>query len=130
MRIVERHPHRFCPSYVPEGRDAAVAFNEVDLKFTNPYAFRVRIVARMTGERLVVSLETPQPLPQECQVVGDVRRVFDAGTIAVGGTGRFGRVRNSGKAGCDVAVFRIAGASRELISENHYEAMARVVESR
>jgi hypothetical protein len=38
-------------------------------------------------------------------------------------------MRNSGKSGYDVTVYRLIGNRRELISTDHYPAMARVVES-
>jgi len=54
--ILERHPHsRIVPgSAAAWGRDATVAWNYVDLRFAPPTA--LRLVARLTGETLVVRL--------------------------------------------------------------------------
>ncbi|MGA0599509.1 VanW family protein [Caulobacter sp. KR2-114] len=58
-RIVERHPHsRIVPgSAAAWGRDATVAWNYVDLRFAPPGD--LRLVARLTGQALVVRLMRP-----------------------------------------------------------------------
>jgi vancomycin resistance protein YoaR len=56
MEIRERHHHVFAPHYVPPGRDAAVAYPNIDLVFRNPYSFPVRVVARTEGNTLLVEL--------------------------------------------------------------------------
>ncbi len=35
LKVVERHPHGKKVSYVPEGKDAAVAYGSIDFRFTN-----------------------------------------------------------------------------------------------
>lgn len=54
--ILERHPHAFRPLYVPPGRDAAVAYPGVDLRFKNPYSWPIHIRATAQGDRLDVRL--------------------------------------------------------------------------
>src|SRR4029079_1760520 len=75
MTIVERNRHRFCPSYVPPGRDAAVAFNTIDLKFRNPYDFPVRIQAVDRRDRLEVEILATHPLKDVPQVVSQVAQI-------------------------------------------------------
>ena len=53
LPIVERHPHTFAPGYVPPGRDAAVAYSGVDLRFRNPCAWPLTIHAAAEGCMLV-----------------------------------------------------------------------------
>jgi vancomycin resistance protein YoaR len=128
MKIIERHPHRFAPGYVPPGRDAAVAFDRIDLRFANPYPFSVKIHAEIRNERLVVQLTgagkaAPVVLQEEIRQKREPKEV-----VMRGGTS--GRVRNSGKAGYEVLVWRRVGKERELVSSNDYPAMHRIVEFR
>lgn len=128
MSIVERHPHRFAPGYVPPGRDAAVAFDRIDLRFANPYDFPVKVSARVENDRLVIQLSgdgkaTPVVLREE------VRQRREPMQVTVRG-GTSGRVRNSGKAGYEVVVWRLLGNKRELVSTDDYPAMHRIVEYR
>ncbi len=127
MVILERNHHAFAPSYVPPGRDAAVAFSSIDLRFFNPNPFPVRIEGKIDANRLVVEIvgaTLPSPRPQ---VVSEVQSTQDPQTFALG-SGHRKRLRNSGKEGCDVTVYRIVGNKRELVSQDSYPAMNRVIE--
>lgn len=130
LKIVERTRHHFAPSYVPVGLDAAVAYGNFDLKLENPYDFPVRIRANCNGESLsvqFVSEERPNELPSiEREVSG--RR--PAGLFRFGSGGDVARVRNSGKDGYTVAVYRRWSNRRERISLDEYPDMSRVVETR
>ncbi|CAN5712533.1 hypothetical protein BH11ARM2_BH11ARM2_19170 [soil metagenome] len=128
MKIVERNRHRFAPSYVPPGRDAAVAFSNIDLRFTNPLPYPVRIVGRIEGDRLNVALVGAKPLEEKPQVVSEVHEMHSPETYVLGGLNGKRRVRNTGKAGCEVSVIRILGNRRERISHDAYPAMNRVVQ--
>jgi len=130
MQIIERNRHQFAPSYVPPGRDAAVAYSNIDLRFRNPYDYPVRIDGRIEGGRLMISLIGQAPLKVRPEVVSDVQSIEDPTTFEVGAPNGRRRVRNTGKLGCNVAVYRITGKVRELISEDNYPAMNRVVEVR
>jgi vancomycin resistance protein YoaR len=130
MDIVERNRHRFCPSYVPPGRDAAVAFSSIDLRFRNPHPFSVWIRARLDDEFIHVDFVATQPLKQRPQVVEVVDGIQAPATFELGRPGDTARVRNSGKLGYDVTVYRILGDRRELISQDSYPAMNRVVDYR
>lgn len=128
MKILERNRHRFAPSYVPPGRDAAVAFSGIDLRFQNVLPYPVRIEGYIRGDQLFVSLVGARPLKERPQVVSEVKEVRAPETYVLGGTQGRRRVRNSGKSGCEVSVVRIVGDRRELISHDNYPAMNRVVE--
>lgn len=128
MEIVERSPHRFAPSYVPPGRDAAVAYPGVDLRFRNPYPYPVRVVGTLRGDRLNVAILGPRPLAVRPEVVSKVVEVDAPETFVLGGRDGRHRVRNSGKAGFSVDVVRIVGDRRETLSHDAYPAMNRVVQ--
>lgn len=130
MKIVERSRHRFAPSYVPPGRDAAVAFSAIDLKFRNPFPYPVRILGKVEGNRLTIGLYGPKPLGERPRIVEIVREPQAPTTYEIGKEGPRARVRNTGKAGFQVAVYRLVGNSRELISSDSYPSMGRVIEYR
>jgi vancomycin resistance protein VanW len=48
LEILERHRHTWAPTYVPVGRDAAVAHATLDLRLRNPYPTPVRL--RLRGD--------------------------------------------------------------------------------
>lgn len=130
MEIVERHGHVFSPDYVPAGRDAAVAYETVDLKFRNPYPFPVRIEGRARGSQLTVTLTglgQPKALPR---VISEVDEVREPQTFLYG-QGEHSRVRNSGKTGYSVTVWRLwPDRRREVVVRQTTPAMHRVVEYR
>jgi vancomycin resistance protein VanW len=128
--IVERNRHRFAPTYVPPGRDAAVAFDTIDLKFRNPYAHPVQIKAALSGDRVEVSFVGREGPAQRPEIVAEFKQVQDPQLFTMGNGVKYGRVRNPGKDGFDVKVFRIVDGNREFISEDSYPAMARVLQVR
>lgn len=129
MEILERNHHRFQPSYVPPGRDAAVAFSNIDLRFKNPYPYAVRIEGEASGDRLVVRIVGPKR-EQVPEIISKVTDLRDPVTYQVGDDQGRRRVRNTGKEGFEVTVFRITGSHKEEISHDEYPAMNRVVEIR
>jgi vancomycin resistance protein YoaR len=127
MTIIERNHHRFAPGYVAPGRDAAVAYSSIDLRFSNPYPFPVRIATRVSGNCLVAEFKAEHALPAEPRIVSEVHGLVKPRTFEVDdGTGQF-RVRTVGKAGFDVTVTRIVGNRREEISHDSYPVMNRVI---
>lgn len=128
MEIVERNRHQFCPSYVAPGRDAAVAYRWVDLRFRNPYPFAVRLHALIDRDTVRMDFLSPKPLPEKPEVVENVLQRTAPSTFYTGRNGRSAHVRNSGKPGYEVVVYRIMGNRREIVSEDEYPAMNRLVE--
>ena len=130
MEIVERNRHRFAPSYVPPGRDAAVALDSIDLKFRNPYPFPVRLRGHASNERLTIELVGNRPPAERPQIVQDVRQVRSPRLVEFGTRPGKPHLRNSGKAGYEVATYRIMGGRKELLSTDSYPAMHKIVEYR
>jgi vancomycin resistance protein YoaR len=128
MEIIERHPHFHAATYAPPGRDAAVAYSGIDLRFKNPYPFPVRVSAEWTGSKLSVAIwgaKTRSPAPE---IVTELREVFHPATVMIQGESS-SRLRNSGKSGFEVATYRIIGNRKELLSVDSYPVMQRIVES-
>ena len=129
MTILERTHHRFAPGYVEPGRDAAVAFPGIDLRFQNPYDFPVRITGRVAGDCLLIEFRADHALPSKPVVVTEIEGVTQPGSYVFHSTRGVNRLRTSGLPGCDVTVYRVTGGRRELISHDSYPPMNRVIES-
>jgi vancomycin resistance protein YoaR len=54
MEIIERHSHSKAVKYVPPGRDAAVSYGYLDLKFKNTKSYTVELKARVEDKKLKV----------------------------------------------------------------------------
>jgi vancomycin resistance protein YoaR len=126
MEIVERHSHRFAPSYAPPGRDAAVAYWNIDLKFRNPHSVAVRIGANEVGDRLVITLSGPEKPAHRSEVFSQVMAREAPRTYRLVQSGASSRVRNTGKSGFEVTVWRQTGPRRERISHDVYPVMNRL----
>lgn len=129
LEILERHPHRFAPSYCPPGRDAAVAFSGVDLRVRNPYSFPVTVDARFEGDRLTVAFSAERPL-RNVSISTDVRAFNPPREhkMARGGSDAF--VRNAGKPGWEVVTYRTVDGRRQWLATDSYPTMDRIVEFR
>lgn len=56
LEVVERHAHSNKVYYVPEGKDAAVAYGSIDFKFKNNNSFDIKISASCTDEEITTEL--------------------------------------------------------------------------
>lgn len=131
MELVERNRHRFAPGYVAAGRDAAVAYSNIDLKFRNPYPWPVTIRAEVRDGKLLCSIVGKGKPSADISIVTDVTEVRPPDTLIDNRGGSGGRVMNPGKTGFSVVTHRIwrtsAGERRELLSRDTYPAMNRVI---
>lgn len=137
LPILERHSHVFAPSYVPPGRDAAVAQYDIDLRFRNPYPWPIRIQARVNGDRLEVRMyggglsRTTYEISTEILSTAQPARL----TVRVDPAARLGGrvfLRSPGAAGYRVTTYRVATEDdrvlrRELVSDDSYQAANRIV---
>jgi vancomycin resistance protein VanW len=130
LSIVERNHHRFCPSYVAPGRDAAVAFPSLDLKVQNLYSFPVRIHAQVDADVVRVDLLASHTLPNPVSLETRVDQKVQPTTYVIGGHPGRRILRNSGKAGYTTRVFRLIGGREELVSDDSYPVMNRLIEYR
>jgi len=55
LAIVERHPHSKKVTYVPDDRDAATSYGDIDLRFRNDYDFPV--IIRAAAYKNIVTVE-------------------------------------------------------------------------
>lgn len=128
LDIVERNRHRFAPGYVQPGRDAAVAFSSIDLKFRNPYDHPLRIEGSIHGDMLTVSIVGRVSRANLPQVVTEMHGTTPPRSYTIGSGSTSSRLRNTGKSGFDVATYRVWNDRRERVSVDHYPVMHRIVE--
>ncbi len=124
LQIVERHAHRYAPSYIAPGRDAAVAFSHIDLRIRNTTKFPVVIQGEVTELALTVRLVSQAATPQVTVRQTILNRAAPQ-TIIVG-AGPYGRIRNPGKTGFEVETWRYIGSKKSLVSHDQYPVMDRV----
>ena len=55
MEVIERHSHTKEVKYVPKGRDAAVSYDYLDLKFKNTKSYSVQLKVKIEEKKLKVS---------------------------------------------------------------------------
>jgi vancomycin resistance protein YoaR len=128
LQIEERHRHHYAPTYIAPGRDAAVAFPNIDLRFTNTHEFPVTIRGEVTQDGIVIALQG-ESMPGPVSIEQRVADVAPPQSLTIG-TGRYGRVRNPGHAGYSVETFRVTRDGRELLSVDDYPVMNKIVEYR
>jgi vancomycin resistance protein YoaR len=128
MKIVERNHHQFAPGYAAPGRDAAVAFGDIDLRFANPLPYAVTAQGRIDGDRLTFSILGDKPLPVKPEIVSEFKEVTEPRVFRLAGDGGTNFIHNSGKPGCEVWTFRITGNEKELLSTDSYPVMNTIEE--
>lgn len=134
LKIVERHRHHWPARYAPLGRDAAVAYEDIDLKFTNNLPEPVRITGAIRGGSLVYRIMSRYRPEYRVRVESEMRSVIRPNEVIQDGTGDgHGRRRlvNRGHPGFNVVTYRRfmlpKGSQREFVSEDRYPAMNRIV---
>lgn len=134
LEIKERHRHRWLPRYVSPGRDAAVAYSNIDLKFRNPYPLPVRLEGEVRGDLVEFRVVGKEKAPETFEVRQRVDAVVEPAVVYQDWQAGFParRVRNPGKRGCRVLTYRVRKqngreTARELLSDDSYPAMNRLV---
>lgn len=134
LEIVERHMHHWPARYAPVGRDAAVAYDDIDLKFRNNLPAPIRIVGEIKGENMVIRVVSTHEPAYSVKVESDTRSVTLPSEVIqqgdIGGSRRL-KVINRGHPGFQVATYRTfstpEGTRRQMISDDRYPTMNRVV---
>jgi len=134
LDIVERHRHHWPAKYAPPGRDAAVAYSSIDLKFRNNLPQPVRIVGKITGDSMSFRILSRYKPEYKVRVTSDMLSVVRPDQVVQDGSGSArGRWQlvNRGRPGYHVVTYRILDygdkTRREFMSEDRYPAMNRVV---
>jgi vancomycin resistance protein YoaR len=130
LEIVERGAHYWEPNYIPAGRDAAVAYGQLDLRFRNNFPKPIRIRAEVRGEKLLVEILSRYKPPYKVEVITKEREIEPPSYVLAGGE----EVFPPGRSGCEVEVYRIflrggEEVRRELISIDEYPALPIVIKT-
>lgn len=133
LEIVERHRHHWPAKYAPPGRDAAVAYEKIDLRLRNNLPEPVRITADLRGESLVVSILSRYEPGYRVSIETETKSVSRPYEViqdrADSSSGRW-KLINRGQAGLHVVTYRRFvypdGARTEFLSEDRYPAMNRI----
>jgi vancomycin resistance protein YoaR len=127
MEVVERSSHRFAPDYVAPGRDAAVAFSDIDLKFKNPLPYPVHIDGKIENSQITLSIWGEKQIEEKPQIVTEIHSIDEPHTYHMKGDGGTYYIRNTGKPGCEVWTYRVMKGQRELLSMDDYPVMNKIV---
>ncbi|MDO8683288.1 MAG: VanW family protein [Armatimonadota bacterium] len=138
MEITERHRHQFPAKYAPPGQDAAVAQQDIDLRFRNPYNWPVRIETDVQEDWIICRFVSQKPLGREIEVQREIRQITPPGEVVRArlsepGSGTRWRIVNHGAPGLRVAVYRTTTkdghTERELVSEDTYPPINRLIQA-
>jgi len=134
LEIIERHRHHWPARYAPLGRDAAVAYSDIDLKFRNNLPSPVRIVGTVSGDRLIFRLLSTYQPDYRVEIESQTRSVTRPGRIVLASTsqtsGRW-KLVNKGHPGFYVVTYRrfiyANSVRRQTVSQDTYPVMNGVV---
>lgn len=139
LTVVERHRHRWLPHYVPPGRDAAVAYSNIDLKLRNDLPCPVRLEGEVRGDLVEFRVVAPAAgLPHDLPRY-EIRQQVESQSepVVVRQDWQPGEptrsLRNPGRPGCRVRTTRVRflgdrEVGSELLSDDAYPAMNLLVE--
>jgi vancomycin resistance protein VanW len=76
LDIIERHNHHWPAKYAPLGRDAAVAYSDIDLKFKNNLPKPIKIIAKIQGNMLRFDIVSTYKPTYKVQIETHVKSVI------------------------------------------------------
>lgn len=128
LDIVERYNHSKPLSYIPMGRDATVAFDVLDFKFTNHTAEPLMIMADVKGNKLMVGIFGKSPINETVEILSVDKEVIPPGITKIQDNslylGEF-KIDEQGNAGYAVTTVRVVRSGgkqvkREVLSKDRY----------
>ncbi|ARU40780.1 hypothetical protein CCB80_06350 [Armatimonadetes bacterium Uphvl-Ar1] len=125
--VVERHAHHYAPNYISPGRDAAVAYPNIDLKWRNDLNVPVKLVVRAEGKYLRVELRAQSSVTKKVDIWQKPLAMIEPRTVRISGEPKTW-VRNPGKAGHVVETWRSVNGVRQKLSTDSYPVMNRVLD--
>lgn len=136
MQTVERRNHQFITSYVPEGRDATVAYGVTDFKFKNTRKYAIKIKATASNGVATISIYGIKENPEynitfETKTISTIpvtEKYIEDNTIADGTE----EIKQKGANGCVTETYIIKSlngqvVSKDLLSKDTYSAMQRII---
>lgn len=136
MQTVERRNHQFITSYVPEGRDATVAYGVTDFKFKNTRKYAIKIKATASNGVATISIYGIKENPEynitfETKTISTIpvtEKYIEDNTTAEGTE----EIKQKGANGCVTETYIIKSlngqvVSKDLLSKDTYSAMQRII---
>jgi len=135
LNVTIRSPHSLPVGYVPLGRDAAVAYDYMDLAFQNNSAYGVLLWARVENDRLMIKVFSDAPPDRVVELDSRIVRVLEPGVVRrLDPTLLPGTVveEKRGRQGYEVQLWRIIKIAdriiqRELIQKTVYKPQDRFI---
>lgn len=119
LEIVERTHHSAPVSYVSPGRDAAVAFDYLDLRFKNIQSNHVLITASVVGNQIICRLfgtALPSKIIIQTENLTEIPFIIKSGPTP-----------REGKNGLRVDTYVIKGNKKELVSQDYYKPLDKII---
>lgn len=136
LEIVERRNHQFITSYVPEGRDATVAYGVTDFKFKNNRKYAVKIKATASNGVATIDIygikeDTEYQITFDTKTISTIpftTKYIDDYTLTAGTE----EVKQKGANGSVTETYIIKSlngqvVSNTLLSKDTYSAMPRII---
>jgi vancomycin resistance protein YoaR len=130
MEIIERKPHLWVINSIGPGRDAAILYNKIDLRFKNTHGFPIKIKGEIKGSFLIIRFLSSYKLDRQYYIDVETLQVYNASNIPDSNKTEPDRslIPSPGKNGAKVKVWRItrdpenkASVIREVISIDSYK---------
>ncbi len=119
FEIIERCHHSAPVSYVLPGRDAAVAFDYLDLRLRNSHAQYVLITTQVFGDRLWCKI-FGTPLPEKITIATENLQEIPFET-------QKGAYTREGKTGLSVETYIVRGNKKVLVSKDYYKPKPQIL---
>ena len=122
LKTVDRTNHMFTVGYVPLGRDAAVAYDTVDIKFQNDSGWPIRIECWITDTNeihfsIIGTNENPEKtveiIPRVISTIPYTTKYIESSYMEEGAS----YVRQSGHSGFLVDTYKVVKVADKVISE-------------
>lgn len=136
LEIVERRNHQFITSYVPEGRDATVAYGVTDFKFKNSRKYAIKIKATASNGVAKIDIygikeDTEYQITFDTKTISTIpftTKYTDDSTLPVGTE----EIKQKGANGSVTETYIIKSlngqvVSNTLLSKDTYSAMPRII---
>lgn len=136
LEIVERRNHQFITSYVPEGRDATVAYGVTDFKFKNSRKYAIKIKATASNGVAKIDIygikeDTEYQITFDTKTISTIpftTKYTDNITLPVGTE----EIKQKGANGSVTETYIIKSlngqvVSNTLLSKDTYSAMPRII---
>lgn len=128
LEVLERGPHYWCPNYVAPGRDSAVAYGQLDLKFRNNLPKPIRIKARIWGNKFIVEILSRYKPSFSVEIISERKKIKSPRYILTEKREIFPKARE----GYKVELYRVffkdgEEIQREFLSSDEYPPLPIVI---